>query len=312
MVKIEIENKAIDSYWSLINQISENFLRPIDLLRSMDLTGEVKSTGILFNNDEQALLDFTIMKFEEIIKSKPDKLRGYIQNYFSGSKNYTEDFLMEFEECMRYNAFRGSAKARDHFRNLGIKACPYCNAQFTISTGKKGNVLCHFDHIYPKSEYPFLALSIYNLVPCCSYCNQSKSKTNPLNEKFIHPFEDSIANKFKFKASDKAIKDYLTDGDLPKDQKNLVISDLSTSFNMTKFNILELYNEHSDIIQEAYIRALVYNDDYVEEIKNQFSLTQDEIDRVVNGNYMIEADINKRPLSKLQQDLRDQFELLKK
>ena len=30
-----------------------------------------------------------------------------------------------------------------------------------------------FDHWFPKKKYPLLAISFYNLIPCCTYCNSS-------------------------------------------------------------------------------------------------------------------------------------------
>lgn len=309
MVRIELSNSVIESFWYSINDHHGLYIRPIDQLTDWRSLGRLKS-GNLLSGDETTLLDFSINNFEEIIKSIPSVLRSYISSYVQG-KSLSSEFLSEFEDKMRYSKFRGSAKARSHFRKLNIKACPYCNAQFTVSIGKTGKVLCHFDHVYPKSDYPFLALSIYNLIPCCSYCNQAKSNDDPLHKNFIHPFEDSISNKFRFKASHESIKDYLTKGKIPKGGENLSVSNLSTSFNMIKFNLLDLYNEHTDVIQESYIRALVYNKEYIDAIAKEFSIDSDDINRVVNGNYMTEADINQRPLSKLQQDLKGQFDKLK-
>ena len=55
-----------------------------------------------------------------------------------------------------------------------LKYCPYCNAD-TVYAFKKNNAkqsaVSALDHFYPKSQYPFLALSLYNLVPVCARCN---------------------------------------------------------------------------------------------------------------------------------------------
>lgn len=58
-----------------------------------------------------------------------------------------------------------------HSRTLTY--CPYCNAD-TVYAFEKGNhrkVVSALDHFYPQKKYPFLALSLYNLVPVCSRCN---------------------------------------------------------------------------------------------------------------------------------------------
>lgn len=66
------------------------------------------------------------------------------------------------------------------FRQL--KVCPYCNAETVYyyevkSKGKKGIqphfVKSAFDHYFPRSRYPFLGISLYNLIPSCTRCNSS-------------------------------------------------------------------------------------------------------------------------------------------
>ena len=196
MVKIELNNQIVQKYWKYINDVNGKFKRPIEELKAWKLSGTY-SGGLPFTSDEAELLDYSIDHFESIITANPKEIRLLIDK-LSVSKTYSKKFKEEFQKRMRYEQFRDSKGAREHFRRLGIKACPYCNAQYTISIGKTGKALCHFDHVYPKSDYPFLALSIYNLIPCCNYCNQAKSNDDPLHKNFIHPFEDSISNKFKF------------------------------------------------------------------------------------------------------------------
>jgi len=45
--------------------------------------------------------------------------------------------------------------------------------------------------------YPFLSLSISNLLPSCSFCNKIKSNVDTL-ENCISPYEDKQDFKFKF------------------------------------------------------------------------------------------------------------------
>lgn len=58
---------------------------------------------------------------------------------------------------------------------LGIKACVYCNASYTVATDDD-RATFQIDHSYPKSKYPFLCTSFFNLQPSCMHCNQIKSK----------------------------------------------------------------------------------------------------------------------------------------
>jgi len=70
-------------------------------------------------------------------------------------------------------------------KNIGMKTCPYCNRQHTFTIYRGKEIRPQFDHFYPKSKYPFFALSFYNLVPICPTCNHlKKDKT----EKIVNPY----------------------------------------------------------------------------------------------------------------------------
>jgi 5-methylcytosine-specific restriction endonuclease McrA len=47
------------------------------------------------------------------------------------------------------------------------------------------------DHFLPKTDYPEYAVNAYNLFPCCSKCNEYKSRTTG-NHKFLNLFLDKL------------------------------------------------------------------------------------------------------------------------
>lgn len=55
-----------------------------------------------------------------------------------------------------------------------LKYCPYCNAE-TVYAFDYGDKLARsaFDHYFPRIRYPYLGLSLYNLIPACARCNTS-------------------------------------------------------------------------------------------------------------------------------------------
>jgi 5-methylcytosine-specific restriction endonuclease McrA len=71
--------------------------------------------------------------------------------------------------------------------------CPLCG-QRTVST---------LDHHLPKTEYPALVVTPYNLIPACGDCN--KVKLNALaatpDEQTLHPYFDNIENTVWLKAA---------------------------------------------------------------------------------------------------------------
>ena len=88
----------------------------------------------------------------------------------------------------------------------GLVYCPYCNRhplEAYPSDGKthKGPL----DHFYDKDRYPYLALSIYNLIPVCDQCNHEKwTKRTSLNS-HSHPFYDDFHKLVVFSVPDKPL-----------------------------------------------------------------------------------------------------------
>ena len=67
-----------------------------------------------------------------------------------------------------------------------LKYCPYCgDAPVFVSkhVGVDGNDVVSkavLDHYLPKSEFPYFAVNIYNLFPCCGRCNSADVKGNKM------------------------------------------------------------------------------------------------------------------------------------
>ncbi len=84
---------------------------------------------------------------------------------------------------------------------LDVQVCPYCNINPTFihskGAGKKYG-RPELDHFFPKSVYPFLACSVGNLVPCCSYCNKVKKEFDPATNKIHNPCIEQVGDSFVF------------------------------------------------------------------------------------------------------------------
>lgn len=90
-------------------------------------------------------------------------------------------------------------------RNLNVRVCPYCNRIYTVTLPSRGELdgdekfrasRATFDHFFSQSKYPYLALSLFNLVPCCFACNISKKKDN---EGIIYPYEEEFGKEAVFR-----------------------------------------------------------------------------------------------------------------
>jgi len=102
-----------------------------------------------------------------------------------------------------WNAFELCASSK-------YQLCPYCQqaVALTIYRDSKSQAFRPtLDHFYPKAQYPFLGLSLYNLVPSCHSCNSSLKTTKDFyKKKHLHPFEDSELIRFEWD-----VKQYLRD-----------------------------------------------------------------------------------------------------
>lgn len=209
-------------------------------------------------------------------------------------------------------------------RQIGRNSCTYCNRiySFTIIAIKKGEdgltdepdyiTRPQFDHWFPKSKYPLLSLSLYNLIPSCPICNSTIKGERAMNlEEYIHPYvKDSGAQDFKFIATLNAS---------PTPEWTLEIERIPGSKidKTIKFLKLEaIYSHHAGLevkdimnFEEAYKKGYINN--IVENIFNDNlkGLTKKEVYRILFG---VEYDNNSfldRPLSKLKRDLFEQIGL---
>lgn len=101
---------------------------------------------------------------------------------------------------------------------LRITICPYCGAdtvyafevcehyETSKTKKKKMRFVPHpssLDHFFPRSEYPYLGMTLCNLVPSCFRCNtQLKGKCFTEWEKHSHPYADDIHKLLEFYVDD--------------------------------------------------------------------------------------------------------------
>ncbi len=81
---------------------------------------------------------------------------------------------------------------------LGVSVCPYCNRQYitTVAHGRQ-SVRPQLDHFHNKKDFPYLALSINNLIPCCGVCNLQKSDEKT---EILYPYDEEMGGRFVFQA----------------------------------------------------------------------------------------------------------------
>lgn len=78
------------------------------------------------------------------------------------------------------------------------------------------------------------------------------------------------------------------------------------SSNVEKLKLREVYQVHSDLVQECIKKAVIFNPDYLEYLYYMYGglfESKDELYRTVFGNCPDECSYGKRPLAKLPSDI---------
>ncbi|MEH7110640.1 hypothetical protein V7083_23210, partial [Bacillus sp. JJ1764] len=111
----------------------------------------------------------------------------------------------ELKTIFNYNMFTRADNtegwcAYELLNKINIQVCPYCNRQYiTTLYTKRQKTRAQLDHFFDKATYPFLAISLYNLVPSCAVCNSSlKGQKKFFVNTYIHPYIDSFGDKYRF------------------------------------------------------------------------------------------------------------------
>ena len=220
-----------------------------------------------------------------------------------------------------YNNFSCSQLGKSLCDDLGIKVCPYCNRSY-IHTLKFHRVRPQYDHFFNKINYPYLAVSLYNLIPSCSICNQSKSKEDTYDPthntyNFLYPYVDEYGNTVRFKTEYNGDISYV----IGKNEKfNLTIENQSTDTDfqqkvkrtINKLHTKELYEKHKDYVLDIIRASQIYSEEYMLDILQKFpNLFNDISDvlRMVYMNYLDKEHWGKRVLSKLTYDIIKEFQI---
>lgn len=241
-------------------------------------------------------------------------------------RNYEAKIDEEKNQLNRvlYNLFIKSIYETSKFNNwafikqLDIKACPYCNRSYIYTINEDHNVKPEIDHFYPKSKYPYLGLSFFNLIPSCPTCNGKTVKSNkdPLFEHFKSPYEIN-EDDFKFSIGIESITAF--DKNPHPESIKIKLNDKTklpdgTKGNSNLFRLEELYKHHTDHIQELIIASKYLYDEASRENLKVISgniFTDNDIDRFIVRNYTNLGDNHKRPLSKMYTDISKELGLIK-
>ena len=202
-----------------------------------------------------------------------------------------------------------------------MRYCPYCNADmvYTITCDDNGKTYkSAFDHFYPRSRYPFLGLSLYNLIPSCDRCN-SKFKHDKYKETLetFHPYLDDVDSETHFILI--GLTNEMRHGVESADALKIRLVPRPTSANSVEAsltNYQSLYridDVYGQLYQDVAVQTLqigeVINESYREEIKAHFlnvGICADPV-KIILGTPLKRKEINKYHVAKLKLDLLEQY-----
>lgn len=236
------------------------------------------------------------MKLIESIRQKwhcPNEIlfqglsKKIITKYYSGVSGRIDHFNEVMYDIFVVNGYENSNGESDFNKHLfivnsGLAICPYCSEEEIEPTDATKKQI---DHFLPKRQYPFLAMSYYNLVPSCGTCNklERKGTNDPLLSRA--GLSNAIVNPYMF--NPEWIRYHLK----MLSAKPYQNSDFELLLGFKTKNLLDGYNEffdisdrqarHNNVVAADYRRFMKYAAEHyyagmnidAEWLKNAFDYT---------------------------------------
>lgn len=214
------------------------------------------------------------------------------------------------QEVFRYEQLASHEKIYEYLEALGAGVCPYCNRQFitTVSSGSR-RTRPQLDHFKNKSDYPFLALSINNLVPSCGVCNLLK---HDKDSEMLYPYEEGIADLYVFATKDRDgyFTDLRTGATRAPETFDVVLRPngdeadpamVRAKGSIGNLALKKLYQSHKDYITAIYYQRYIHTDEMLEDILTQCpDLFRHKSPNAATGTAPIPLSEEERPAAKAE------------
>ena len=293
----------------------------------LELLKKIIDKGKDFIIQKELFLDYEnkeIDKIIKIMKKKNKKSKSILEIRFE-KLNISEEYLPNQLFC--YKKLQTGNKNWNRHKLLsliGIEICPYCQRNY-ISSYEESNdekTTADLDHFYPKSLYPFLALSLYNFIPSCQICN-SRFKGDKDTRDFVYLYEEGFDELgVKFKTSEEVIVKILEEGysdfsvkinyENLKDEKNKE----KVKKSIKNLRLDKVYEKsHNQYIQNLLYNIEKYPENYLENCVEMFESNVDKKKQLEEYfKYIVKEPYRKRiengePLAKLSKDILEEFNI---
>lgn len=310
------------------------------LIKETDIRNNLLSRR---NEPEAAIFNLFEHHLEEIIVGRPGDLENLIaileieadaiKNSYrqatpsltasAAGRRFNELVFSVFDYDFTSAGFtkrKNGKKAYEHVEKVGLDTCPYCNLSFTYSISKKnGKARPHLDHFFNKADYPYLAISFYNLIPSCYMCNSSlKGRKTFTTSSHLHPFLESMEGVNVFRTEISSIDFFVNKKDFDIKLQDVNGCDapllIKAEGNKDAFALEERYQFHKDHVGEIIKKAHVYSNKTVKRTLKVLEKqgvrvfnSEEEILNTLMGNILSPTGHHRRILSKLTTDIAEEF-----
>jgi len=251
-------------------------------------------------------------KFKDLIFIKSENMRHLIKEF----KNL--DKKEELKEIFKWEKFQ-PVIAEFFEKNVETYTCYFCNLNFINDyqdENEKSKNEFTLDHYFDKADYPYLALSLYNLVPSCYTCNSKLKGTEKINS--LSPTSDKFDfnEKVKFKLFLSSENKNLTiqkpeDIEVPlKENYSDDYSGKDKNKYINVFKLNERYKFHKKEAFELIEKARLYPESRLEEMAKLTNQTKEQVKANIFNIPKDNEDLHKRPLSKLIKDISEELKLI--
>ena len=228
--------------------------------------------------------------------------------------------MLEYVFCYD-RVTKNQVKTYAFVNSIGIRVCPYCNRNYVqVYITEKGegddnefHTRPQLDHFWNRSMYPFLAISMGNLVPSCAVCNSVK---HDKNNKILYPYKEGINDGYRFSINTIKSIAYMTklhgcesDYELEFKKKSYGAStdyDERVKKSSETFGWNKLYESDKEYALKVYQNSYIFNEDFqwsiVKAMPDLFS-SPEEVRRILNPKLVPKNRFNSEPLSKLTFDI---------
>lgn len=305
--------------WKLFDQMIEKINLRGELEKNRDKIQNISQELYNFLFEDQAIREVNLNK---LLRTRTDystlNQEGLI---FSPNVGKTWEGL---KEIFKYPSFAGLTEFSKLVQMMGVTTCPYCNRAFTSTVERKdGKIRRHnqIDHYMNQEQYPYLALTLPNMVPVCADCNHKKGANK---RDILYPYKEGFDDKYRFVTHPIRGCGYLI-GETDSEEDFCVsiekvpsaVCDKDYCMRVdnarTLLDLDELYNTHNEYVLHIFEQRYIFGEAYIEDLIANFPeyfKSKEDVKQMLYMRSIRPDDFKDNPLSRLTFDIDDEISRL--